>query len=126
MKGVMNMGNETITCTICPIGCSIEVSEDKSSASGYLVKGNSCRRGIGYAIAEVTNPTRILTSTVKLEGTSLKRLPVRTDRPIPKNLVFACMKEINFVEIDAPVELGEIIIENILSTGANVISSRTV
>ena len=120
------MGKKAITCTICPIGCSMEVSEDKSSTSGYLVRGNSCKRGEGYAITEVTNPTRILTSTVKLKNTNLKRLPVRTDKPIPKKLIFACMKEINSLEIDAPVKLGAILIENIFSTGANVISSRTV
>lgn len=120
------MGKNKVTCTICPIGCSIEVTEDASSASGYRVTGNSCKRGIPYAIAEVTNPTRILTSTVRLKNASLKRLPVRTDKPVPKSMIFACMKEINSIEIDAPVELGTVLIENILSTGANVISSRTV
>ncbi len=120
------MGKKAITCTICPIGCSIEVSEDNSSASGYIIKGNSCKRGVGYAITEITNPTRILTSTVKLKNTNIKRLPVRTDRPIPKKLILECMKEINSIEVDAPVKLGAILIENIFSTGANIISSRTV
>lgn len=120
------MGKKTITCTICPIGCSIEISRDGSSASGYSVKGNSCKRGEGYAITEITNPVRILTSTVRLRDACLKRLPVRTDKPIPKELIFACMKEINSVEVDSPIALGDVIIENILSTGANVISSRSV
>lgn len=120
------MGKNSVTCTICPIGCSMEVIEDISSAEGYLVKGNSCKRGIPYAIAEITNPTRILTSTVRLKNAGLKRLPVRTDRPVPKSMIFDCMKEINLIEIEAPIELGTVIIENILSTGANVISSRTV
>ncbi|HYE83747.1 MAG TPA: DUF1667 domain-containing protein [Clostridia bacterium] len=120
------MGKKTVTCTICPIGCSIEVSGDKSSASGYLISGNSCKRGEGYAIAEVTNPTRVLTSTMKLKDSGLKRLPVRTDKPIPKEMIFACMKEINSIEVDSPIKLGAIVIKDILSTGANVISSRTV
>ncbi|MDD3704762.1 MAG: DUF1667 domain-containing protein [Clostridiaceae bacterium] len=115
-----------VTCTICPIGCSMEVIGARSSDLGYLVKGNRCNRGIEYAIAEVTNPTRILTSTVRLNNANLRRLPVRTDKPVPKNLMLDCMKVINLVEVDTPIALGTIIIEDILSTGANVISSRTV
>ena len=120
------MEKSIVICTICPIGCSMEVIEDRGSDSGYLVKGNSCNRGIDYAIAEVTNPTRILTSTVRLNNAGLRRLPVRTDKPVPKNLMLACMKVINSVEVDTPIEIGTVIIENILSTGANVIASRTV
>ncbi|HOM42066.1 MAG: DUF1667 domain-containing protein [Clostridia bacterium] len=120
------MERNIVTCTVCPIGCSLEVIGDSGSDSGYLVKGNRCNRGIGYAIAEVTNPTRILTTTVKLNNAFLRRLPVRTDKPVPKNLLLDCMKVINSVEVDTPIALGTVIIENILSTGANVISSRTV
>jgi CxxC motif-containing protein len=120
------MGKNNVTCTICPIGCSIVVTEDAGSDTGYLVKGNGCNRGIGYAIAEVTNPTRVLTTTVRLNNCQLKRLPVRTDKPVPKSLLIDCMKLINSVEVDAPVAVGTVIIENILSTGANVISSRTI
>ncbi|HOS69200.1 MAG TPA: DUF1667 domain-containing protein [Bacillota bacterium] len=120
------MEGSIVTCTICPIGCRIEVIEDSSSDSGYLVKGNKCNRGIGYAITEVTNPARILTTTVKLNNACLRRLPVRTDKPVPKNLMLDCMKVINSVEVDTPIELGTVIIENILSTGVNVISSKTV
>jgi CxxC motif-containing protein len=122
----MKMEKKVVTCTICPIGCCIEVSEDKGSDTGYMITGNSCKRGIGYAITEITNPSRILTSTVKLKNSGLRRLPVRTDKPIPRELMFPCMKLINSVEIDAPVKLGDIIIKNILSTGVNVISSRTI
>lgn len=120
------MDKNTVTCTTCPLGCVIEVTKDSNEPSGYILKGNGCKRGADYAIAEVTNPTRVLTSTVKLKNSALKRLPVRTDRPISKKLIFACMKEINRAEAKAPVKIGDVIIKNILGTGANVISSRTV
>lgn len=120
------MENRVVTCTTCPIGCSIEVIEDINSELGFTLKGYTCERGIDYAVAEVTNPTRVLTSTVKLKNSNLKRLPVRTDRAIPKNLIFQCVREINSVEVEAPVKLGDVIISNVLGIGVNIISSRTI
>lgn len=112
-------------CIVCPIGCKIEVSQD-SGGEGYFVTGNQCNRGVEYGIEELTNPTRILTSTVKLVNAELKRLPVRTDIPIPKKLIFECMKELTSVEVYAPVKAGTILISNILGTEANIIASRSV
>lgn len=73
----------------------------------------------------MTNPTRILTTTVKIKNGSLKHLPVRTEQPVPKKIIFECMKLINKEEIAAPVKMGDIIIKNILGTGINVIASRS-
>jgi len=91
-----------------------------------MIKGNTCKRGEVYSIAEYTNPTRILTSTVKLRNSVLKRLPVRTNIPISQKLLFECMKELNSITVDTPVNMGQVLIENILGTGVNIISSRSI
>jgi CxxC motif-containing protein len=118
------MNKEELICIVCPLGCHLIVEEDSNSPTGYKISGNQCKRGEQYAIKEKTNPTRILTSTVKVKNAHLNRLPVKTDGPVPKDKIFECMKEINKVEVTAPVKVGQIIINNILGTGVNVIATR--
>ena len=119
------MEKRKMICISCPLGCHIEVSRDES-VSGYSVSGNKCKLGKEYGIKEMTNPTRLLTTTVKLKNSHLKRLPVRTDLPIQKELIKNCMREINRIEVCAPVSAGMILVKNILGTGVNVISSRSI
>ncbi|MTI49599.1 DUF1667 domain-containing protein [Sporosalibacterium faouarense] len=111
-----------IVCTSCPLGCKISIEK---CDSGYKVIGNNCRRGEVYVIEELTNPKRIVTSTVKINKSSISRLPVRTDKPISKEKIFDCINEINKVEICAPVNIEDIIISNILGTNANLVASRS-
>jgi CxxC motif-containing protein len=115
---------ETI-CIICPVGCRMTVKSDKSSASGYLVSGNQCKKGEAYGIKEMTDPTRMLTTTVKINLGIYKRLPVRINGAIPKNKIFPCMKVINRVQVEAPIKIGSVIVENILDTGCDLIASRS-
>lgn len=119
------MGGKEIICIVCPMGCQMEI-EEGSGSKGYIVTGNACSRGEKYGIKELTNPTRVLTTTVKLKNSLLKRLPVRTDTPISKKIIFECMKELDSVEAEAPIRVGDIIVENILDTGANIISTRSI
>lgn len=121
-KGVKNLsdGNskgDTVICTICPMGCKILVD------AGMNVTGNTCKRGEKYAIQEVTAPERTLTTTMYAEGNIM--VPVKTDRPVPREKLSACMKEINCRTLILPIEAGNIIIENIGGTGANVIAARS-
>lgn len=105
------------------MGCHLEVIEKENG--GYIITGNQCKRGAEYGEKELTNPTRVLTSTVKINDGFLKRLPVRTNDEMPKGLLFEAMKIINQVEIDAPVKVGEVVISNILDTGVDIVSSRS-
>ncbi|MEW8957019.1 DUF1667 domain-containing protein [Clostridium sp.] len=109
-----------LICIVCPRGCRLKVNIDEKT-----VTGNSCRRGEVYGINEVTNPVRVITSTVKINGASLRMLPVKTDGAIPKGLNFKCMDEIAKVELEAPIKVGQVVIENVLGTGINVIAART-
>ncbi len=113
---------KVLTCTVCPMGCRISV---KTGSDGRIeeITGNSCKRGIAYAQAECTNPLRTITSTVRVEGGQARVVPVKTDKPVPKALIMDCMKEINRVRVSPPVMSGDIIIEDILRTGANVVAT---
>lgn len=119
------MAKKEMVCIVCPIGCHIEVVEDDSKEEGYRVDGADCNRGKLYGIKELTRPTRLLTSTVKINGDYLTRIPVRTDKEIPKDKIFDCMKLINDIELKVPVRMGDIVIENILDLGVNIIASRS-
>ncbi|QXM07450.1 DUF1667 domain-containing protein [Crassaminicella indica] len=104
------------------MGCRLTVSKEEN---GYKVTGNSCKRGAAYGIKEMTNPTRVIPTTVKIRNGFLKRLPVKTNGSIPKELIFKCMEIINSVEVEAPVKIGDVIIENILGTGVDVVATKT-
>lgn len=112
-------------CISCPMGCRLIVTDDVKEESGYKVEGNMCPRGKAYGIKEMTNPTRMVPSTVKIRNGILSRLPVKTSEGVPKDMIFKCMDEINKVEVEAPIKVGDVIIENILGTGVNIVSTRT-
>ena len=116
---------KTLTCIVCPIGCQIEV---RLSESGQVkdISGNSCKRGYAYAESEFTNPTRTLTSTVKIKSETERLLPVRTDKPIPKPKLFEAMKQINEIEVSAPVKVGDIIRSDFIAKEVNLIATKTV
>jgi len=113
-------------CIVCPLGCRLKVSGSEAGQGAYVVKGNKCFRGEDYGIKEMTNPTRVLTTTVIITGATVKRLPVRTSGAIPKKLLRQAMDLINKVEVKAPVKSGQIIIDNILGTGIDIIASRSI
>lgn len=112
-----------MVCIICPMSCHLCVEIDKKKVKN--VEGNSCPRGVKYATEELTNPTRIVTSTVMLKNAKLTRLPVVTEKPIPKAKIKDVMKQIDKVKVKAPVSRNDIIIENVSRTGVNVIASRS-
>lgn len=112
-----------LICVACPIGCGITVELDEKGAV-ISVTGNTCPRGNTYAVTECTAPTRVLTSTVKVNGGRTAMVPVKSSAPVPKGMMFDIMKEINAVELDAPVAIGQVIIENVLGTGADIVATN--
>lgn len=109
-----------LTCIICPVGCDLEIE----TLNGKVVKvtGNTCPRGEKYAKTECTNPVRTLTTTVRCSNGEM--LPVRTDKPVPKEKLFECMEIINKTLAVLPIYAKDIIIEDILGTGSNIIASK--
>ncbi|RLF61977.1 MAG: hypothetical protein DRN31_04720 [Thermoplasmata archaeon] len=111
-----------IVCIECPVGC--EMTAEKKDGS-IKVSGNRCPRGEKYAIQEMTNPRRMLTTTVFVEGGIYPLLPVRSDREIPKGMVRECVKELSKIKVKAPVKMGDVIAKNVCKTGVDIIASRS-
>ena len=106
-----------LTCIVCPKGCPMKVTlEGKEIVN---IEGFTCPRGKQYAIDECTHPMRTVTSTARTSNGGV--VAVKTDRTIPKELMFDCMKEINKAVATLPVRIGDVLIENLLGTGANVV-----
>ena len=111
------MENRNLTCIGCPLGCSLEVKIQ--SPDNITVTGNTCPRGKQYAIDECTHPMRTITSTARTENGAV--VPVKTNTTVPKELMFDCMREINRAVVKLPAHIGDVLVENILGTGANVV-----
>ncbi len=105
------------------MGCPITV-EINDAGEITSVTGNTCPRGKAYAITECTAPTRMITSTVKVSGGRTAMVPVKTSVPVPKGMMFDIMKEINKVELTSPVNIGQVVIENVLGTGADIVATN--
>lgn len=109
-----------VICTCCPRGCHLKIDTDMD----YNVSGNRCPRGAKYGVDEVLRPKRIVTSTVALEGAALKRLPVRTDRPVDKDRIMEAMALIRSIRVTAPIRRGDAVSDVIPGTDARVIACR--
>lgn len=117
------MENRELVCVACPLGCPITVTFDENGEVAS-VTGNTCKRGDAYARTEVTNPTRMLTTTVRVLGGEAYVVPVKSANPIPKGMMFECMELINKASINAPVKIGDVVIENILGTGVDIVATN--
>lgn len=112
-----------LTCIGCPMGCALKA---EIRGEEILVSGNQCKRGEKYARSEITNPVRAVTSTVRIIGGTIPRLSVRTAQDVPRDKIFACMEEIQKLKVSAPVQIGDVLIENCAGTGVNVIATKNI
>ena len=106
-----------LTCIVCPKGCPLKVELENGEV--LKIEGQTCPRGKQYAIDECTHPMRTITSTARAENGEV--VPVKTSTTIPKELMFDCMKEINRATVKLPACIGDVVIANVLGTGADVI-----
>ena len=119
------MRDQKLTCIGCPLGCSISVSlSDNAEVSE--ITGNTCKKGEEYARKEVTNPSRVVTSIVKINNGDVNMVSVKTAEDIPKGKIFDCMEALKKVTVTAPVQIGEVIIKNVCGTGVDVIATKKV
>lgn len=109
-----------LVCIVCPNGCLLKIEKHDNN---WKVEGNLCPKGKDFAIEEMTSAKRTISTTIKTSYTKLPYLPVRTDKGIPKKLIFPLMKVINEMIIKKPVHSGDIILENVFDTGVNIISA---
>lgn len=118
------MEKKEFTCIGCPMGCTllVELMDDGE----IKVTGSSCKIGETYAIKECTNPTRILTTTLEVIGGKYPRVSVKTEKDIPKDKIFSCLKALKGIKVQAPVHIGDVVYENIENTGVNIVATRNI
>lgn len=114
------MSKRRMICIVCPVGCHIEVDETTLD-----VTGNRCARGDVYGKKELTDPRRMLTTTVKVNSQLQRRISVKTTDDIPKGLLFKAMEEINKIEVKVPVSTGDVLLKNLLNTGVDIVSTMS-
>ena len=123
-----------LVCIVCPVGCSLTVKES-DVGSALEITGNRCPRGLSYAQEEIREPKRTLTATCALvlgkdAGTrslyALRRVPVKTSAPCPKEKIPALLAEIYNTKVALPVKLGDVVIADWSGSGINVIATRSI
>ena len=112
-----------LICVNCPVGCRLTVTVENDTVTA--VTGNRCPRGKAYAETECIRPARILTTTVRIQGGIHRVLPVISEQEIPLDQIMDAMEAVRGVQVQAPVRVGDVIVENILGTGVNIIASRS-
>ena len=120
------MEERNLICINCPMGCPLTVTLDGGEV--VSVTGNTCPRGAEYGRKEVTNPTRIVTSSVLLRnaGNGAKTVSCKTASDIPKGKIFDVVKALKGVTVDAPVHIGDVILENVADTGVDIVATKEI
>ena len=108
------------TCIICPRGCRLQVDEQMN------VTGNFCPRGKQYAVSELTNPVRTITSSVRVSNRDDLLVSVKTSGNIPKGKIFEVMEEINRLSVTAPTRIGQVIAKDILGLGVDIVVTKNI
>lgn len=116
------MEERALVCIGCPMGCPLTVKLQEGEI--IEVSGNTCPRGDVYARKEVTNPTRIVTSTVKVEGGFVGMVSVKTKSDVPKEKIFDCVRALKGITVQAPLRIGDVILADVAGTGVDVVATR--
>lgn len=113
---------EEMICITCPVGCNLAVTHEGATLLG--VNGNMCKRGLKFAEAELTDPRRMVATTVRVRGGVHPLVPVYTREPFPKPRIFELLREIRRLEIEAPVTMNQVVLDNALGEEIDIITSR--
>lgn len=117
----MTTEQSELICTTCPKGCTLVIS--KNGETIVDVKAG-CKRGKDYAQQELTDPRRMVASTVKIEGARHPLLPVYTAAPFPKPRIPELVSALRQVTVHAPVRSGSVVLSDVLGTGIDILASR--
>lgn len=113
-----------LICISCPVGCRMNVEKDENG--DIKVTGNTCKRGVKYAIDEFTDPKRMVTTSVRVDGGIYPMVSVKTDKPIKKGEVNNLLTKLKKIKIKAPIEIGDVVLGDIAGSDANVVATRRV
>jgi len=105
------------------MGCRLNARLENGKV--VAVEGAGCGRGAVYARQECVCPTRMVTSLVRVQG---RRAPlsVKTAQPVPKEKIFACLDAIHRACVTPPVRIGDVIVQDVGGTGADVVATENV
>lgn len=118
------MEKRELICIGCPMGCPLTVELENGEIQ--TITGYTCRKGEIYARKEVTNPTRIVTSTVRVEGGRADMVSVKTREDIPKDKIFQCVKALKGVTVKAPIRIGDVVVADVAGTGVDIVATKEV
>jgi CxxC motif-containing protein len=110
-------------CVVCPVGCEVDVVHDGSEI--ISMEGNKCEKSEEFVSQELIEPMRILTTAVRIKGSRWPVIPVRTDKAVPKRLFPRVMKQLRRIKLQAPVSILDVVVSDVLHTGANIIATRS-
>jgi CxxC motif-containing protein len=116
------METKNLTCIVCPLGCAMTAQIDGGKI--VSISGHTCKRGESYARTELSDPRRTLTTTMRVKGNGL--VSVKSKDPLPKGKLFDCMTVINAWEAQAPVEIGDVLIKDIMGLGVDIVATSRV
>lgn len=111
-----------LICIVCPLGCSLSVVKD----GDYVQVREGCKKGEKYAKEEMTNPRRMVTTTLRIKNGVWRRVPVRTSSPLSRDKIPELMKFLSSLEVEAPQKRGDIIVKNLLGEGIDLVVTRTI
>lgn len=111
-------------CICCPMGCHLRV--DDSNLNDIKVEGNTCPRGAKYARDEVTCPKRMVTSVAQVANGEINMVSVKTSDAIPKDKMFDALKLLEGIKVEAPIEIGQVIVKDILGLGVDFVATKKV
>lgn len=118
------MTTQELICIGCPLGCNVTVTMEDNEVT--KVEGNTCPRGDAYARKEVTNPTRIVTSLVRVNGGTQAMVSCKTSSDIPKGKIFEITDALTKVTVNAPIAIGDVLVSNVANTGVDIIATKNV
>ncbi len=110
-------------CVVCPVGCEIDVVHDGSKI--LSMEGSKCQKSEEFVAQELVEPMRTLTTTVRIKGARLPVIPVRTDKTVPKRLFPRIMRQLRRIKLQAPVNMSDVVVTDVLRTAANIIATRS-
>jgi CxxC motif-containing protein len=113
-----------ITCIICPIGCEVTIQYEGGEI--VEIEGHQCKKGLPYAEEELIDPKRTVTTTIMVKGGELPLVSVKTSEPIPKDRMFEVMDCISQIEVVAPVEMGDVLVKNVLDLNVDIVATKKV
>lgn len=117
------MSREMI-CINCPMGCRLTV--DDNDLKSIKVTGNTCPRGVTYAVNEVTAPKRMVTGSVAVVGGAIPMVSVKTREAIPKELIFDSLNQLKTIKLTAPVRIGDVVIASVCGCGVDFVVTKNV